>query len=127
MINSQYKSEKIDGLRQRIKTFILEVISFSRIIPKDDISKVILNQLLRASTSIGANFEESAEAESNQDVIHKLSIVRKEARETIYWLDLVSSCYPQLTTKISFLMQECSELVKILTSIISKRKSFTDD
>lgn len=127
MVNSQSKSEKIDGIRKRIKSFILQVISFSRTVPRDDISRVILNQLLRSSTSIGANFEESSEAESNNDVIHKLAVVRKEARETSYWLDLLSSCYPQLARTVFPLTQECSELVKILTSIISKRRSSIDD
>ncbi len=116
---------KIDNLRKRIKTAILDIIYLCRDLPKDDTSRVFINQIIRASTSVGANFEESVEAESNKDIIHKLSIVRKETKETLYWLDLIKDVYSSSAIKIDKSIQEFGELIKIFSSIISKRKNIS--
>lgn len=111
----------IDGIRERIRAFILLVIKFARKIPKDDVGRVFINQLLRASTSIGANFEESSEAQTNKDLLHKMSIVKKEAKETRYWIELVCVEYPILLSEGKNLIQENLELIKIFAAIILKR------
>lgn len=87
---------KISGLRARIKNWILQVVSFLRKVPKDEVGRVFINQLLRSTTSVGANYEEASESESSKDLIHKLSVVKKEAKELRYWMDLVTSIYPDL-------------------------------
>jgi len=92
-------------------------------IPKDEVGRILLNQLLRAVTSIGANFEESVEAESNKDIIHKLSVVKKEAKETRYWLDLISECYSNLKPHAQTLILDTESLIRIFSSIITKKKS----
>ena len=122
MFDIQYSVNKIDGLRTKIKAFVISVINFSKNIPKDEIGRVFINQLLRSATSIGANFEESVEAESNSDVIHKMSIVKKEAKETKYWLDLIQDCFPTLKAKTAILISEVDVLIRIFASIISKRR-----
>ena len=113
---------KINSLRTKIKSFVIKTINLCKTLPDDKVGKVLTNQLLRSSTSIGANFEESVEAESNKDVIHKLSVVKKEAKETKYWLDLIPSCFPAINT--SELVLESDEIVRIFSSIIQKRKSY---
>jgi len=123
MSNIQYPVNKIDGLRAKIKSFVISVINFSKNIPKDEVGRIFINQLLRSTTSIGANFEESVEAESNNDVIHKMSIVKKEAKETKYWLDLIQDCFPNLKTKAAIHISEADALIRIFASIISKRRS----
>ncbi len=60
---------------------VVKIIHLRKTLLDDKVGRVITNQLLRSSTSIGANFEESVEAESNKDVIHKLSVVKKETTE----------------------------------------------
>lgn len=111
----------IDGIRERIRIFVLQVIRFARKIPKDDVGKVFVNQLIRSSTSIGANFEESSEAQSNKDLIHKMSIVKKEAKETKYWIELVCFEYQILSYDGKSLIQENLELIKIFATIILRR------
>ena len=114
--------DKIQNLRNKIRKFIQEIIIFARTLPKDDIGRIFLRQIIRSATSIGANFEESTEAESNKDVIHKMSIVRKETKETLYWLEIIESTFPTLNIKTQGLKTECLELVRIFASIINKRK-----
>lgn len=114
--------DKIAGLRQRIKKFVLSLISFAKLVPKDEVGRVFVNQLLRSGTSIGANFEESSEAQTEKDIIYKLSVVKKEAKETKYWIDLVAESYSDLSVSGRSLMQECDELIRIFSSIIYKKK-----
>ena len=75
-------------------------------------------QLLRSGTSIGANVEEGQAGQSRANFISKYSIVRKEARETKYWLRLIAESMLSDRLVISGLVTECDELIKILTTII---------
>ncbi len=119
----QESEDKIGSLRSRIRNFILKVISFAKLLPRDEVSRVLINQLLRSATSIGANFEESSEAESIKDIIHKMSIVMKETKETKYWLELIFESYPAINSATRQLIVESGELLRIFASIISKKKS----
>jgi len=83
---------------------------------------ILSKQLLRSGTSIGANVNESLAAESKADFIHKMSIASKEARETLYWLELLD--ISQLATiDYSEYKDKCIEIVKILTSIVKTSKT----
>lgn len=88
---------------------------------------ILSKQILRSGTSIGANISESVFAESNMDFIHKLSISRKEANETKYWLLLLQKGEYISEIEFNSMLQDCVELIKILTSIIisSKKKALT--
>lgn len=114
--------DKISGLRARVKNWVLQVIAVAKKISKDEVGRVFINQLLRSATSVGANYEEASESESPKDLIHKLSVVKKEAKESRYWIDLVISIYPNLENECNMVLQECQELIKIFSSIISKKK-----
>jgi four helix bundle protein len=61
-----------------------------------DADRDLLRQLMRSGTSVGANYREAWYAESPSDFIHKLKIVRKEASETLYWLELLTHEQPSL-------------------------------
>ena len=89
---------------------------------KDEVGRVFINQLLRSATSVGANYEEASEFESSKDLIHKLSVVKKEAKESRYWISLVTCVYPGFENECSIVLQECQELVQIFSSIISKKR-----
>jgi four helix bundle protein len=82
---------------------------------------VLSKQLLRSGTSIGANVNEALAAESKADFIHKMAIASKEARETIYWLELLEKSQI-VSNNYEILTNECSELCKILTSIVKTTK-----
>lgn len=113
----------IDGLRQRIRKLILKTIVFARDIPRDEVGRVFVNQLLRAITSIGANFEEASEAQTTRDIVYKLSVVKKEAKESKYWLELTCEAFSNMSDRGKILAQEVDELIRIFSSIIQKKKT----
>ncbi|MFT3751015.1 MAG: four helix bundle protein [Agriterribacter sp.] len=81
---------------------------------------VISRQLLRSSTSIGANVFEAQNAESKADFIHKMKIAAKEASATLYWLAL---CERSKNYKFDIiLIENLKEIIKILSKIISSAK-----
>ena len=96
------------------KNIIELVISISQ----NDIKFVLGKQLMRAGTSIGANIEEAQGGISRRDFIHGMNIAKKEARETLYWLRLLSEFNFVSKEKLKELIQECDELRRMLTSIV---------
>jgi four helix bundle protein len=95
-----------------------EVIRLVRTLPKDVTGRHIAEQLVRAATSGGANYEEARAAESRADFIHKVGVAAKELRETAYWLRLVDEA-ALTTTPLKPLISESLQLVSILMA--SKR------
>ena len=79
---------------------------------------VVSKQLLRSGTSIGANVEEATAAESKRDFIHKMSLASKEARESMYWLRLLSKSDLVQGLDVSKELAGAHELVRVLTSIV---------
>lgn len=80
---------KGDDISERLVGFSVRVIRLITSLPKNFVGKHVSNQLLRSGTSPGANYEEARGAESSADFIHKLRIVLKELRETLYWLKVI--------------------------------------
>ncbi|MCA9381777.1 four helix bundle protein [Candidatus Dojkabacteria bacterium] len=84
------------------------------LINRNYIEKVLINQLFRSGTSVGANYIEANESTSKKDFIYRLKICRKEAKESVYWLRLLQDD----SRANKKLVNEYSELVKIFSSII---------
>lgn len=83
-------------------------------------------QLLRSGTSIGANVREASAAQSRKDFLHKMSIASKEARETMYWLELLQST--ELTSlDVSPLLAEAEEIDRILSAIVKTTSTSLQD
>jgi four helix bundle protein len=89
---------------------------------KDETAWVIAKQYLKAGTSIGANVEEAQAAESKADFLHKYGIAQKETRESRYWLRLVIRGRLLPPRRVTPLLQETEELLKIITAILVKAK-----
>ena len=82
---------------------------------------IISKQILRSATSIGANVEESIAAQSKKDFISKMAIASKEARETKYWLRLLSQS--ELTQiDVSDYLKEIDHIINIITKIVKTSK-----
>jgi len=80
-------------------------------------------QVMRCGTSIGANAEEAQEAQTKADFIAKMSIARKEARETIWWLKLAVKVPVVKAAEITWEQDEAEQLLKMLTSAILTARS----
>ena len=110
-------------ITQRTRQFALRIIKLCQFLyNQSSITRTIAQQLLRSGTSIGANIEESQAAESTADFIHKLSISLKEARETRYWILLLSESELVKNSRLQPLLNELEELIKIISSIILSKK-----
>jgi four helix bundle protein len=89
------------------------------------LGRILAKQLIRSGTSIGANVEEGQASQSPADFISKYSIACKEARETHYWLRLISESNLIDAGRLEPLLLECNELIAILTAIIKKNRAKT--
>jgi four helix bundle protein len=107
-------------LEQRTLDFNKNVIIFCKTLKQDTISRPIISQVVRSSGSIGANYIEANESLGKNDFRHHLQIARKEAKETIYWLDSLRVLTN--SEEINGLVGECTQLKKILSAIIEKCK-----
>ncbi len=86
-------------------------------LPETSVNKRLIPQVVGSSDSIAANYAEACEAESASDFIHKIGIVRKEARETRVHLRIIYSANINFRTEIALLGKESVELIKIFSTI----------
>lgn len=80
---------KHENLHVRTKTFALKVVGLWESLSKDDTSKILGRQLLRAGTSVGANYRTACRAKSKPDFISKLGTALEEADESAFWIELL--------------------------------------
>ena len=105
-------------LEQRTAKFAEDVISFVRTLKKDIVNNPLISQLVRSATSIGANYYEANGASSKKDFKNKISICKKEVRETKYWLQIIAKSNEDKKDKCRELWKECQELTLIFSKII---------
>lgn len=116
-------SNKIYDLRERIFKYVLSVLDYLQRLPDSSINKIIVNQCSRSVTSIGANYEEADVAHTRKDFVYKMEGIRKEAKETIYWLKVSDAKNNSKFHQNSVILQgEGLELAKIFSSIIKKSR-----
>src|SRR6266403_3320459 len=108
-------------LELRTKRFALAAIKFTSSLPSTRELDVLARQLVRATTSIGANYREANRGVSRADFTNKIGTVQKEAAETQYWLELLIES-PIAKEQALSLHQEATELLAIFTSIGKKLK-----
>lgn len=121
MPNDQKK--KIYDLEERTAKFGEDVIAFAKQIPKHVVTIPLIDQLVRAGTSVGSNYCEADCAESKKDFEHKLGICKKEAKETRHWLRMIATAEPQMKVRARELWREANELHLIFISIIKKSRA----
>ena len=114
------KNENI--LKDKTYDFALRIIRLYQFISSEKKEYVLSKQVLRSGTSIGALVEEANQAESKMDFIHKISIANKEANETLYWLRLLTDSQIIEEKPALSMMNDCQEILKLLTSIINTSK-----
>ena len=109
-------------LEERTAKFGESVIIFCKTLKLDTISNPIVNQIIRSSTSIGANYMEANNASSRKDFQNKIFICKKEAQETKHWLRMLATCFPPRKEELKFLWTEVQELTMIFQKIINSLK-----
>ena len=90
MINKQNHKQRPYDLEERTLEFAKEMIRLCKALPKDTINRELVSQLMRAGGSVGANYREANDALSKKDFLYRMRIARKEAKESHYWLQIVT-------------------------------------
>ncbi len=106
------------NLESRTIKFSGEIIDFLKTIKRDSINNPLISQLVRSSTSIGANYYEANGASSKKDFKNKIFICKKECRETKYWLEVIGRANLDQKEKCRELWKEAQELTLIFSKII---------
>ena len=104
-------------LEERTAMFAERVIDFAMEIPRTAVTSPLISQLVRAATSVGANYCEADDAESRKDFRHKIGLCRKEARETKYWFRMIARGAPNSKQDARQLWNEAKELHLIFSKI----------
>lgn len=118
--NKTSKYQTYEDLEDRMSRFGEDIVTLCRSIKQDSISLPIINQLVRSSTSVGANYMEANNASSKKDFRNKVYIAKKEAEETKHWLRMLKAALPDKTQELRIFWKECHELVLILQAIVNK-------
>lgn len=107
-------------LEDRTTVLGQKIVGFVKKIPRNQVTDPLSIQLIRAGTSIGANYCEADGAVTRADFKNKITICRKEAKETRYWLRVIGSTFPEYTDSTNGLIQEVRELIFIFSAILKK-------
>lgn len=110
-----------DELKRRTKQFSLRVIKLVGALPRSIEGRAIGGQLMRAGTSVGANYRAACRARSKAKFIAKLGIVEEEADESMFWMELIIESELMKSNLIEPLLQEANEIVSIIAA--SRKKA----
>lgn len=106
------------NIQERTFEFSKAIVLFCRdLIAANPVTRRLGWQLLDAATSVGANMEEADAGQSTPDFISKTAIARKEAKETVYWLRLISATDVQWRPAVLPLLKEANEIASIVSTI----------
>ena len=108
--------EAVSDLKNRTKRFALNVIEFVNTMPKTSSGQILGKQLLRAATSVGANYRASCKSRSRAEFIAKIGIVEEEADECCYWLELILESKHANETIIKPLINEANAITAIMAA-----------
>ena len=107
-------------LEERTAKFGESVIELCQIVPKNEITRPLIHQLVKAGTSVGANYAEADDAVSKKDFRNKIGICKKESRECKHFLRMVAKARPDMKPKVVSIWTEAKELNLIFNSIFRK-------
>nr|WP_312038113.1 four helix bundle protein [Pelotomaculum terephthalicicum] len=105
------------------KAFALRMIKLYKFLTDEKHEYIMSKQLLRSSTSIGANVKEAIRGQSKADFYAKLNISLKEASETEYWLELLHESNFIETSSFESVYADCQELIKLLVAITKTQRN----
>jgi four helix bundle protein len=109
-------------LEERTAKFGEQIIKFAKSLPRNIVTLPLIDQLVRAGTSVGSNYCEADCAETRKDFEHKMGISKKESKETKHWLRMIACAEPDFTERSRELWKEAHELNLIFTAIIKKSR-----
>ena len=115
MENNQ-RIEFAEAFKSRTKKFVVDNIRFFRTLPKTEEAKIIGRQLLRSSSSVGANYRAACRARSQAEFHSKLSIVVEEADESAFWMEILIEAEIVKPSELNYLNDEANQILKIVAA-----------
>ncbi len=109
---------KGEDIQERLLSHAVGVVQLCSMLPKNRTATHIANQLMRSGTAAAPNYAEARSAESRQDFLHKLGVVRKELNETLIWLEMLRRLGMAPREVLEPLLQEGDELCRIICASI---------
>lgn len=107
-----------EQLRGRTKQFAIRIVRLFKCLPKTDEARIIGKQLLRAGTSVAANYRAVNRARSRAEFISKMGVVVEEAEETVFWLELLVETDIIKRTQLEGLLEEANEILAIFAAAL---------
>jgi four helix bundle protein len=123
MTEENPKSGKTYDLEERTAKFGEAIVHFAKTIPTGPVTLPLISQVVRSGTSIGANYCEADESGTKKEFRHKISICKKEARETKHWLRMLVAAVPDLKPSAVPLWKEAKELHLIFAAVHRNSKA----
>ncbi len=115
--NSFFVYDQNYDLEERTAGFGENIIRLAKKVPKNEITRPLITQLVKCGTSTGANYCEADDAETFRDFRHKIGLCKKEARESKHFLRMLAVAVPAMKEEIRELWQEAKELNLIFNKI----------
>jgi four helix bundle protein len=106
----------MQDLKERTKKFALDIIRYTRRLPRGDEFTVIRRQSIRSATSTAANYRAAQRARSRAEFISKLGTVEEEADESLFWLECLAELATREHLELKRLLRESDELVAIVVA-----------
>jgi len=106
----------MQNLKERTKKFALDIIRYSRKLPRGDEFRIIKGQLIRSATSTASNYRAAQRSKSKADFISKMGTVEEEADESMFWLECLQDLATRPHAELNRLAKEADELVAIFVS-----------
>jgi len=122
-MEKELKADLVAKFRDRTKKFVVDNIKLYRLLPKTEEARIVGKQLLRSSSSVGANYRAACRARSQAEFSSKISIVIEEADESVFWMEVMIDAGILQQQEINNLIVEGNEILKVVSSA---RKTITD-
>jgi four helix bundle protein len=119
---AQIQKSKKYNLVERTSSFGEDIILFVQMLLNSSINDILIKQIVRSATSIGANYMEADCCDPKKDFCYKISLCKKESKETTHWLKMILKANPMQTEEIETLKQEVHELTLIFSKILINTK-----
>jgi four helix bundle protein len=112
-------------LQNRTKKFAVRIVKLYQALPKTGEAQVVGKQILRAGTSVAANYRAACRARSAAEFLSKISIVVEEADETLFWIELLQETNIIKAILLEDLYRESEEIIKIMTTARKNSKKYS--
>lgn len=119
MLNTKNRiNMNAEELKSRTKQFAIDIGRLTQLLPENRINNAYCNQVVRSSSSVGANYRAARRAKSKADHINKLKIVEEELDESLYFLEFLLVFNPTFEEKINSIYQMGEPLLRIIVATL---------